>query len=330
MSSSGHDDEPSPERPARDNASVGVGVGVGVGGATLARRVKKKRVRNFTENDRAAHRIFEKSRREAFKEALTNLANLLPALTDTEPQRLSKHVVVDESITFIKSQHEQIRTITEQLEAVKAERDALLSEVNHWRSSAGIEPRQANPIGQPAVRNNNHDSTGAVSEAIPLGALPTTLQSPDPATHIVAEAAPPFITNALHERDPSSLPTDSSASMHWESFESQIHPFGRHPNHVPADIGHGGIGNPGIGNPSIGNPGNPGNPGTTQMTTPMTTQIAAYPSPQSTNLQPFNVNRGQHGTVFLPYEPAQPFNPQDFPTDTYIQTSSSLQHYMPP
>lgn len=65
MSSSGHDDEPSPERLVKGE------VGVGVGTSTHGRRIKKKRVRNFTEDDRAAHRIFEKSRREAFKEALT-------------------------------------------------------------------------------------------------------------------------------------------------------------------------------------------------------------------------------------------------------------------
>lgn len=31
----------------------------------------KKRVRNFSADDRAAHRIFERGRREAFKERLT-------------------------------------------------------------------------------------------------------------------------------------------------------------------------------------------------------------------------------------------------------------------
>ena len=30
----------------------------------------KKRIRNFTREDRAAHRVFEKSRREAFNESL--------------------------------------------------------------------------------------------------------------------------------------------------------------------------------------------------------------------------------------------------------------------
>lgn len=33
-------------------------------------RNKKKRIRNWTEDDRAIHRIFERSRREAFKERL--------------------------------------------------------------------------------------------------------------------------------------------------------------------------------------------------------------------------------------------------------------------
>lgn len=34
-------------------------------------RNKKKRIRNWTADDRAAHRVFERSRREAFKERLT-------------------------------------------------------------------------------------------------------------------------------------------------------------------------------------------------------------------------------------------------------------------
>lgn len=34
-------------------------------------RSRKKRVRNWTADDRAAHRVFEKSRREAFRDRLT-------------------------------------------------------------------------------------------------------------------------------------------------------------------------------------------------------------------------------------------------------------------
>lgn len=38
---------------------------------TGTQRPKKKRTRNWTAEDRAVHRVFEKSRREAFSERLT-------------------------------------------------------------------------------------------------------------------------------------------------------------------------------------------------------------------------------------------------------------------
>ncbi|KAI8950025.1 hypothetical protein F4801DRAFT_579802 [Xylaria longipes] len=206
MSSSGHDDD-SPERLAQNP--------IGVGATANTRRVKKKRVRNFTEDDRAAHRIFEKSRREAFKEALTNLASLLPALADTEPQRLSKHVVVDEGITVIRSQHEQIKTMTERLEAVETERDELLAELNHWRSGAGIELRQANTIA-------HHGDTSAAPDAM-LGAAPTALQPTESPMHVISEAAPSFITNPLHGPNPPPASTDSNADPSVTQYISIQH-----------------------------------------------------------------------------------------------------------
>ncbi|KAI1160358.1 hypothetical protein F5B18DRAFT_513253 [Nemania serpens] len=272
MSSSGHDDD-SPGGPVRNQ--------IGAGATNTARRVKKKRVRVFTENDRAAHRIFEKSRREAFKEALTNLASLLPALADTEPQRLSKHVVVDESIAFIKSQHEQIRAITEHLETAKTERDELLVELNHWRSGVGIEPRQANPISQPPLQ---HGDTGAASEII-LGAVPTALQHTDSPMPIIGEATPSFITNSLHEPNPPPLPTGSNAGVHWESFEPQIHAFA---NHIQGGNGPDSIG--------IAD----------------TAQLSAYQTPRSPAAPQFNMDRGQHGAVFLPFGPPPSFHTGGF------------------
>ncbi|KAI1184337.1 hypothetical protein F5B17DRAFT_84782 [Nemania serpens] len=273
MSSSGHDDD-SPEGSARNPN--------GAGTTSTARRVKKKRVRVFTENDRAAHRIFEKSRREAFKEALTNLASLLPALADTEPQRLSKHVVVDESIAFIKSQHEQIRAITEHLETAKTERDELLVELNHWRSGVGIEPRQANPISQPPLQ---HGDTSAGAEII-LGVVPTALQHTDSPIPIIGEATPSFITNPLHESNPPPLPTGPSAGL-WESFEPQIHAFANH--HI-----QGGNGPDSIGIADA-------------------TQLSAYQTPQSPPTAPqFNIDRGQHGAVFLPFGSPPPFHTGGF------------------
>ncbi|KAI0114467.1 hypothetical protein GGR51DRAFT_446519 [Nemania sp. FL0031] len=292
MSSSGHDDD-SPERPARNP--------VGVGGTTTnARRVKKKRVRIFTEDDRAAHRIFEKSRREAFKEALTNLASLLPALADTEPQRLSKHVVVDESIAFIRSQHEQIRTATEHLETVRTERDELLAELNHWRSGAGMQPRQANTINQPPI---HHGNASVTSKAI-LGAVPTALQHTDSPIPIIGETASSFITNSLHEPNPPSLPTDSDAGMHWESYEPPIHAFA---NHVQ------------------------GGSGPDNITNADPAPLSTYRSPQSPDISQFNnMDRAQRGHVFMPFESPQPFNPGGFPADAFMQNVAPLHDYIPP
>ncbi|KAI1118523.1 hypothetical protein F5Y14DRAFT_217453 [Nemania sp. NC0429] len=293
MSSSGHDDD-SPDGPVRNP--------VGAGPAGAARRVKKKRVRVFTENDRAAHRIFEKSRREAFKEALTNLASLLPALADTEPQRLSKHVVVDESIAFIRSQHEQIRAITEHLETAKTERDELLVELNHWRSGVGIDPRQANAINHPPPpppppppQLRHGDTTSAVPEII-MGAVPTVLQQhAESPMAIIGEATPSFIANPLHEPNPPSLPPGSSAGL-WESFEPQLHAF---ENHIQG-------GNA----PDVG----------TGMGIADVAQLGAYQTSQSPTAAPqFNIDRGggvgvggQHGAVFLPFGSAQPFHTGGF------------------
>lgn len=96
---------------------------------------RKKRIRHWTPDDRAAHRLFERSRREAFKDRLTNLAAEIPALRGTDPKRLSKHVVLDESLALHRRQRERLRQVNK-------ERESLLEEVNRWRLGAGLEIRQ--------------------------------------------------------------------------------------------------------------------------------------------------------------------------------------------
>ncbi|KAG7104788.1 hypothetical protein HYQ44_016100 [Verticillium longisporum] len=93
----------------------------------------KKRVRNFTADDRATHRIFEKNRREAFKGRLTELATHLPALGGTDPQRLSKHVVVEESIARHKLMKSLCSDAFQDIRALVQERDELLAQVNRRR-----------------------------------------------------------------------------------------------------------------------------------------------------------------------------------------------------
>ncbi|KAF4462772.1 Isoflavone reductase like P3 [Fusarium albosuccineum] len=102
----------------------------------------KKRVRNFTADDRAAHRIFEKKRRESFRERLNDLARELPALAGKNPSRLSKHDVLDESISRHKLMQATSIDLVESLKTILQERDELLAEVNSWRATAGIGDRQ--------------------------------------------------------------------------------------------------------------------------------------------------------------------------------------------
>ncbi|KAJ4256821.1 hypothetical protein NW762_008917 [Fusarium torreyae] len=102
----------------------------------------KKRIRNFTADDRAAHRIFEKKRRELFRERLNDLARELPALAGKNPSRLSKHDVLDESISRHKLEHATCLDLIDSFRDIIQERDELLAEVNTWRATSGIAERQ--------------------------------------------------------------------------------------------------------------------------------------------------------------------------------------------
>ncbi|GIZ49433.1 hypothetical protein CKM354_001246300 [Cercospora kikuchii] len=99
--------------------------------ASHDRQRRTKRVRKWTKEDRAKHRIVEKERREAFNESLMKLAALIPALETSPQSQLSKHVVVNASIRQHELQMEALATVI-------AERDALLAEVNQWRSLCGM------------------------------------------------------------------------------------------------------------------------------------------------------------------------------------------------
>ncbi|KAI7308867.1 hypothetical protein KC315_g13202 [Hortaea werneckii] len=118
-------------------------------------RCQKKRIRNWTASDRAKHQAFEKERREAFGDRLTALARFLPALADTKESKLSKHIVVEESLKFHRSQHEKIEALQSSIDSLFTERDALLSELNEWRQCLCMPPRQASMIKDHLVPQNH-------------------------------------------------------------------------------------------------------------------------------------------------------------------------------
>ncbi|KAF7593231.1 hypothetical protein BBP40_011772 [Aspergillus hancockii] len=104
------------------------------------KRKAKKRIRNFTPEDRAAHRVFEKSRRDAFNDQLMELAKSIPATSTAK--RLSKYTIVDESISYHRTQNRRCLDAIQGLRALIAERDELLNEVNALRTL--IEPGDIN------------------------------------------------------------------------------------------------------------------------------------------------------------------------------------------
>ncbi|KAF1846780.1 uncharacterized protein K460DRAFT_417799 [Cucurbitaria berberidis CBS 394.84] len=114
-------------------------------GASASRR---KRVRTWTSEERAAHRVFEKCRREAFNDSMIQLARHIPSLAGT--RRLNKHMIVDHSIARHESQRRLCIAAARSAQALITERDELLAEVNQWRSASAVPlpPREAAPVGQ--------------------------------------------------------------------------------------------------------------------------------------------------------------------------------------
>ncbi|KAM5360709.1 hypothetical protein ACJZ2D_013587 [Fusarium nematophilum] len=111
-----------------------------------SKTARKKRVRNFTADDRAAHRIFERGRREAFKERLNAGHPQTSPASYSDPQRLSKHVIVDEGIARCQALQLTCLGALEDIRALVQERDFLLAEVNGRRHVEGSPLRSAQTV----------------------------------------------------------------------------------------------------------------------------------------------------------------------------------------
>ncbi|CAL5873299.1 uncharacterized protein PFLUO_LOCUS7570 [Penicillium psychrofluorescens] len=181
-------------------------------------KAKKKRVRNWTAEDRAVHWEFEKSRREAFSERLLELVRLIPMLK--EENRPSKHIIVDASISYHKTQQNRCAHATEAINMLIAERDGLLQEVNALRAlyqPGACEPRQATPL-DPTVQDM---LTGNDQELVWDPVEDITSSTTDRQPHILTQAPLPR-KSPLSTRQQASLPTPAA---------------GPHPAGVPATPG---------------------------------------------------------------------------------------------
>ncbi|RDL36004.1 uncharacterized protein BP5553_06616 [Venustampulla echinocandica] len=93
------------------------------------KRKAKKRVRAFTSEDRASHRAIEKQRREALNQSFLDLARLLPSLAHA--RRLSKSVIVNESISYLKTQREIRLAAASEVSKLLADYDLLRRALNN-------------------------------------------------------------------------------------------------------------------------------------------------------------------------------------------------------
>ena len=133
------------------------------------KRRGKKRIRAFTTDERASHRVIEKQRREALNESFLvsiisqsqpphhsnfrfqliwqDLARLVPALAPV--RRLSKSLIVHEGIQHLRAQRAMCLAVASEIQAILAENIQLIVEVNSWREQYGssIGLRQVKPVG---------------------------------------------------------------------------------------------------------------------------------------------------------------------------------------
>ncbi|KAF4434844.1 Isoflavone reductase like P3 [Fusarium acutatum] len=198
--------------------------GAGPNGAST--KPPKKRVRNFTADDRAAHRIFEKKRRELFRERLNDLAKELPALAGKNPARLSKHDVIEESIKRHQFERGACLDVIQSYRAMVQERDELLAEVNTWRANAAM-PKRHGPsnqmnldeLGELETRVRGQQSEGLradVQELAPVDTSYTIVTDPTSQPSF----SPP--TNSIHPAPlphPALLGNEEGSLISSSSFE---------------------------------------------------------------------------------------------------------------
>ena len=137
----------------------------------------------------------------------------MPGLAAADPSRLSKHAVVEESITHHRLQQSRFLEAIRQVESLTRERDELLAEVNGWRELCGE--------GAPTMPTQSTGSNGpppsnippqyAIDEPVPRNLVSVSPKS-TPTAQGPAQAVPP-LSAEVHSR----------ATPPWPEIESHEH-----------------------------------------------------------------------------------------------------------
>ena len=99
----------------------------------------------------------------------------MPTLGDVRETKLSKHVVVEESLAYHREQQAYREELERTLQAVIAEREFFLTELNEWRQCLGMPPRQPGFVHAPL----EHEPAAGGLESVPTVAQePVTVFDP--------------------------------------------------------------------------------------------------------------------------------------------------------
>jgi hypothetical protein len=154
-------------------------------------------------------------------------------LRSTDPNRLSKHVVIDQSVALHKAEQQKIAESDQKLHHLAAERDELLSELNTWRLNAGLEAHQVRvvaddpePAPMPilsevdtALLRSSFSSIGMGDEQGATGNGPIYLEEQSSFTPTEHELQPEAVLVPAAETELPSTSTSTSAGIPWMPAE---------------------------------------------------------------------------------------------------------------
>lgn len=180
---------------------------------------------------------------EANRHGLQTLASLIPSLRSTDPNRLSKHVVIDQSVALHKAEQQRMVEFDQKLHRLAAERDELLSELNTWRLNAGLEVHQARVIADDpetapmpimgeidaAMLRSSISSIGMGEEQAPTGSGPIYLEEQSSFTPTEHELPPEAVLVPAAETELPPTSTSAGTGIPWMPAEMNF----SIPNSIP-------------------------------------------------------------------------------------------------
>lgn len=182
---------------------------------------------------------------EANRHGLQTLASLIPSLRSTDPNRLSKHVVIDQSVALHKAEQQRIVASDQKLHRLAAERDELLSELNTWRLNAGLEVHQARVVADEpetapmpmmgeidaAMLRSSISSIGMGEDQGATGSGPIYLEEQSSFTPTEHELPPEAVLVPAAETELPPASTSTGTGIPWMPAEMNF----SIPNSIPLD-----------------------------------------------------------------------------------------------